>query len=81
MSASGTSNEEGRASGADDVPETIQDEALQGEEAAEFGRALVMRATGTDNIVDANRIALSHRELDGKKTARTIPARHDRKRD
>ena len=66
MSASGTSDPGKPASSPDDVPETVPGEVLQGEKAAEFGRALLMQATGTDNINDANRVALSHREPAGE---------------
>lgn len=64
MSASSTSGAEGPAPGADDVPETVPSEALQGKEAAELGRALLLQATGANNIDDANRVALRHHEPD-----------------
>ncbi len=54
------------APGEDSVPGTVPEEALRGEEAAELGRALLMQATGTNNVDDANRVALRHHEPDSQ---------------
>lgn len=60
MSDSGEPDLERDAPKEDDLRAAVPSVALRGEEAAAYGRALLMDATSTGNIDDAMRVALGH---------------------